>query len=108
MRYSGLAVLAFMVGAITMSSACNTPQSAPVKSDAEKVLEAKIAQYAPFAVGLDLGQMPHNERNALAYMVDAARLMDTLFLEQVWAGNPALLLRLAADHSPVAQAELRY
>jgi hypothetical protein len=91
-----------------MSSACHNPDAPLAKSEAEKVLETKIAQYAPFAVGLDLGQMPHNERNALAFMIDAARLMDTLFLEQVWAGNPALLLRLAEDRSPLAQAELRY
>ena len=71
-----------------MSSACHNPDAPLAKSEAEKVLETKIAQYAPFAVGLDLGQMPHNERNALAFMIDAARLMDTLFLEQVWARQP--------------------
>jgi len=91
-----------------MSSGCHTPDQPASKSEAEKVLESKIAQYAPFAVGLDLGQMPHNERNALAYMIDAARLMDTIFLEQAWSGNPALLLRLAADKSPLAQTELHY
>ena len=40
--------------------------------------------------------------------MDAARLMDGLFLEQVWAGNPALLTQLAADRTPEGQAELHY
>ena len=38
----------------------------------------------------------------------AARIMDGLFLEQVWAGNPALLVQLAADRTPEGQAELHY
>jgi hypothetical protein len=108
MRDAHRILVALTLGVVAMSSACHSPDTPPARSEAEKVLDAKVAQYAPFAVGLDLGQMPHNERNALAFMIDAARLMDTLFLEQVWAGNPALLLRLAEDRSAVAQAELRY
>ncbi|MCA1561303.1 MAG: hypothetical protein LC804_13925, partial [Acidobacteria bacterium] len=40
--------------------------------------------------------------------VEAARLMDGLFLRQVWAGNPAMLMTLARDTSPIARARLHY
>ena len=40
--------------------------------------------------------LPANERRALAKMVEAAQLMDALFLRQVWAGNETLLLELLA------------
>ena len=38
----------------------------------------------------------------------ASRVIDGLFLRQVWAGGPATLLQLQADRSPEGQARLRY
>ena len=47
------------------------------------------ARFAPADIGADLRALPENERQALAKLVEAARLMDSLFLRQVWAGNDA-------------------
>jgi hypothetical protein len=55
------------------------------------------ARFAPAEIGADISQLPENERRALAKLVDAARLMDSLFLRQVWSGNDALLQQLARD-----------
>ena len=52
--------------------------------------------------------MPPNEQQALAKLVLAARLIDGLFLEQSWAGNPSLLAALAADRSDAGRAQLHY
>jgi hypothetical protein len=57
---------------------------------------------------VDLSGLPEGERRALAKLVEAAGLMDALFLRQVWAGNEALLLRLAADATPLGRARLGY
>ena len=43
------------------------------------------------------GWLPPAERQALARLIDAARLMDGLFLRQVWAGNDALLQQLSPN-----------
>lgn len=56
----------------------------------------------------DLSGMPAPERQALAKIVEAARLFDGLFLEQVWADNASMLMRLASDHTPQGQALLHY
>jgi hypothetical protein len=94
---------------MAMTVACQTPAPAGApKSETLTQLEQKIAQYAPVPIGADVSKLPPQERNALKYIVDAARLMDPLFLEQAWAGNPALLMRLAEDHSPEGQARLHY
>jgi Peptidase family M49 len=53
------------------------------------------ARFAPADISADVTQLPDNERRALAKLVEAARLMDGLFLRQVWAGNDALLQQLA-------------
>jgi hypothetical protein len=54
------------------------------------------ARFAPADIGADLSALPANERGALARLIDAARIMDALFLRQVWAGNDAMLQDLAA------------
>ena len=43
----------------------------------------------------------------MTYIVEAARVMDGIFLEQVWAGNPSLLLKLVTDETPRGQARLK-
>ena len=59
-------------------------------------LQKLTAQYAPADIGADLSALPKNERDALARLIDASRIMDALFLRQVWAGNDAMLQDLAA------------
>ena len=54
-------------------------------------LEKQIARFAPTDLRADISALPANERQALAHMVRAAQVMDALFLEQVWAGNEAML-----------------
>ncbi|HZS37391.1 MAG TPA: hypothetical protein VFF06_11230 [Polyangia bacterium] len=62
------------------------------------------ARFAPVDLGADVKALPPDEQKALGKLVEAARLMDTLFLRQVWSGNEAMLLRLAQTHSPHLQA----
>jgi Peptidase family M49 len=66
------------------------------------------AQYAPVDLRVDLTGLPASERLALAKLVEAARIMDALFLRQVWSGNDELLLRLLEDATPLGQARLVY
>ena len=65
-------------------------------------------RFAPVDIGANIDILPASERAALARLVQAARLMDGLFLHQVWAGNGALLVSLAADRSPLGRARLHY
>jgi hypothetical protein len=58
-------------------------------------LQKMTARFAPADIGADLSALPKNERDALARLVDAARVMDALFLRQVWAGNNAMLQELS-------------
>jgi Peptidase family M49 len=58
-------------------------------------LQKMTARFAPAEIGADLSALPKSERDALARLIDAARVMDALFLRQVWAGNEAMLLELA-------------
>jgi hypothetical protein len=69
-------------------------------------LQQQTARFAPTDLTADISALPANEREALAHMVRAAQVMDALFLEQVWAGNEAMLHSLVRDESPAGQARL--
>jgi hypothetical protein len=71
-------------------------------------LQKMIARFAPVEIKADASKLPENERRALAKIVEAARLMDPLFLRQSSAANEALLLELVRDESPLGKARLHY
>jgi hypothetical protein len=64
------------------------------------------ARLAPVDLKADLAQLPDDERAALARMIGAAKIMDSLFLRQVWAGNETILLDLVGDGSTLGRARL--
>jgi hypothetical protein len=66
------------------------------------------ARFAPVDLVVDLTPLPENERQALAKLVQAAKVFDALFLRQVWEGNASMLLDLARDDSPLGRARLHY
>jgi hypothetical protein len=76
-----------------------TPESA---APTAREITAMAARFAPADIRADLSSLPENERRALGKLVEAARVMDSLFLKQVWAGNDAMLQDLA--HAAVSQS----
>src|SRR4030042_43872 len=80
------------------------PADAPLPDEAR--LRAMTARFAPVEIGADVSALPETERRALVKMIEAARVLDGLYLRQVWAGNEALLLELLADRSSLGQARL--
>ena len=84
-----------------------TAAAAPATPDLAR-LQQMIARFAPVPIAADVSKLPASEREALALVIEAARVMDALFLRQVWAGNEALLLELLRDGSPLGRARLHY
>jgi hypothetical protein len=79
-------------------------------SDADSLagLRRQIGRFAPTDITADVSRLPDNERQALTHMIRAAQVMDALFLEQVWAGNEAMLFDLMRDESELGKARLHY
>jgi hypothetical protein len=55
------------------------------------------SRFAAADIRADVTSLPPGERRALAKLVEAAKLMDSLFLRQVWAGNDAMLQELSHE-----------
>jgi hypothetical protein len=71
-------------------------------------LAAKIRRFALTEVTADASRLSEGDRKALDKIIEAARLMDPLFLRQVWAGNEELKKRLEADTSREGRDRLHY
>lgn len=74
--------------------------------DAE--LARKIARFAPTTLTADTAKLTPKDRQALDKIIAAAKLLDPLFLRQVWSGNEALEKKLQADKTPAGQQRLHY
>ena len=60
-----------------------------------------VPLFIPVDITADIDGLPESERAALARILKAAQIMDGLFLEQVWTGNPSLLLQLQNTQNQV-------
>jgi hypothetical protein len=58
-------------------------------------LQKMTLRFAPAEIGTNVSALPAGERAALGKLVEASRIMDALFLRQVWGGNDAMLQDLA-------------
>jgi hypothetical protein len=106
-----------VVALVLTSAACATPE-APVPatvhstaspaSGASADLEKMIARFAPTDLTVDLSKLQPSDRTVLAKLVEASRIIDALFLRQVWYGNDGALMDLARDQTPEGRARLHY
>ncbi len=81
---------------LVMLTGCTT-QTEVKKEAPMSELQQKIARFSPTPIGVEaatLAKLSPEDRQALAKMVEAAKLLDPLFRRQVWAGNEALAAKL--------------
>jgi hypothetical protein len=84
------------------------PKVSETKPATESPLAAKSRRFAPTDITADARQLSENDRKALDKIIEAAKLLDPLFLRQVWSGNLALEKKLQADTSPEGRERLHY
>lgn len=71
-------------------------------------LARKIRRFSPTVLTADTSRLSPGDRQALTKIIAAAKLMDPLFLRQVWSGNETLKQKLEADKSVVGRQRLHY
>ena len=71
-------------------------------------LPAKIRRFSPTVLTANTSRLSPRDRLALRKIIAAAKLLDPLFLRQVWSGNDALKKKLAADKRPIGRMLLHY
>jgi len=71
-------------------------------------LNRMIARYAPAELKVGTSKLSPGDQQALKKLLDAAQVIDNIFLEQRWSGNQALREKLVKDTSPLGKARLHY
>jgi hypothetical protein len=87
---------------------CSDQKREESKVTTNSPLARKIRQFAPTEITADTAHLSEGDRKALDKLIEAARLLDPLYLRQVWSGNEALKKKLEADTSPEGKERLHY
>ncbi len=101
MRLPAISVL------VSLMLACGAPESqvdepqATVPSTSDSGIQQRLAQFVPTNLVAEIDDMSEQDRDILVDLLAAARLMDEIFLRQVWTGNPEMRnkLELEADEA---------
>ncbi len=116
MRLRWLAMLLVLVvaGAGWAQQAPKTKGSGKMKAKAEvktpgvAELKKMTARFAPTELKVDLSGLSDGDRKALAKLVQAAWVIDDIFMTQYWSGNQELWAKLKKDNSELGKARQHY
>jgi len=71
-------------------------------------LKQMSARFAPVQLSYDTSALSPGDRQALGKLTEAARVLNFLFLDQLWSGNRTLYEQLQKDTSPLGKERLHY
>ncbi|MCS0807538.1 hypothetical protein NX774_06320 [Massilia agilis] len=98
-------ILAPVMLAAAMSAAFAA--TAPATPDVPQ-LNAMAKRFSPTDLRADTSALSAGDRVAIAKLIEAAKIVDTLQLRQRWAGNEALWASLQKDKTPLGAARRNY
>ena len=103
MKFLILISLVFLLGS-TVLSAQDLATQVPDLAQLQKM----TARFAPTELKVDISNLSDGDRKALAKLIEAARLLDPIFMMQYWSGDLGLYAQLQKDTSPLGKARLHY
>src|SRR5580692_2707238 len=71
-------------------------------------LQKMTARFQPTELRVDVSKLSPGDRQALVKLIEAARVLNDIFLTQMWSGNHSLYAKLRQDTSPLGKARLDY
>jgi Peptidase family M49 len=81
-------------------AASNTPDLAQ--------LDKMIARFQPIELRADISNLSPQDRAALQKLIEASRVLNDIFMRQMWSGNVELYEKLKRDQTPLGKARLHY
>ena len=91
-----------VLGAMVVFPSCSRKESMDSR------LTQSINRFVPTTITADTTRLSQGDRAALRELIAAARVMDSIYLRQVWSGNEQLLAKLTSDTSPGGKDLVRY
>jgi hypothetical protein len=97
-----------LIFSFALATSANPKNKKNQMATAQTSLAARIRRFAPTIITADVSRLSTGDRRALVKIIEAARLLDPLFLRQVWSGNDALKRKLERDKSVRGRERLHY
>jgi hypothetical protein len=100
----GYVLVILTIGGVIIPA--NAQKSAAMPGLAQ--LQKMTDRFASTPMRVDTSKLSSGDQQALVKLIEAARLLDDLFMRQMWSGNFALYSRLQKDMTPLGKARLHY
>ena len=71
-------------------------------------LEKMTARFAPTEMRVDTSSLTPGDQKALVKLIEAGRVVNEIFMDQMWSGNDALRAKLREDRTPLGRARRHY
>src|ERR1700733_494021 len=73
-----------------------------------QALTQMSARFVPTPLKVDTSKLSSGDQQALSKLIQAAQVLNPLFMQQLWSGTEALYKKLQEDKTPLGQARLHY
>jgi len=104
MKFSACFILILLLGVTSMSSKAQKNGTVPDSAQLEKM----TSRFAPTPLRVDTSRLSAGDRQALAKLIGASRVLNDVFLQQFWSGNESMHARLQLDTTPLGKERLEY
>jgi len=96
------------LAAATLCATVHADTAAPATPASVSQLQAMAKRFAPVDLTADTSKLSAGDRVAIAKLIEAAKIVDTLQLRQRWSGNEALWTALQKDKTALGHARRDY
>ena len=108
MKHLPLALAAAILCATVHAAEPAAESTAPAAPATVTQLQTMARRFAPVDLTADTSTLSAGDRVAIAKLIEAAKIVDTLQLRQRWSGNEALWAALRKDTTPLGKARRDY
>ena len=102
----GLYVVLVIMGTSNVSP--KTPKTVDIQVPTLAQLEKMTVRFAATPIRVETANLSSGDRQALVKLIEAARVVDHIFLQQLWSGSPGTYARLQSDQTSLGRARLHY
>ena len=106
MRISACLICLMILGSLNMPAEAQKSKNKPFPDQSK--LTAMAARFAPTPLRVDTSKLSPGDQKALVKLIEAARLLDDVFLQQFWSGDKDLYSKLQKDKTALGKARLNY
>jgi hypothetical protein len=104
MKLTAYIIFALFLGVTGIPVKAQKSEAVPDLAQLEKMAN----RFAPTPLRVDTARLSSGDRQALVKLIEAARILNDVFMQQMWDGNLALYSRLQKDTTALGKAQLHY